>query len=391
MVKKIIIISSNFYPDIGPGAFRTTLMAEELLKFRNCEVTVITQEPNRYENVPYNKDKLYKNNFFKTCNVIRYKKINFFYFDKSRYLNYLIFFFKVLLSNKTKDCDIIWTTSSRFFTMLLAFLCKRKNTNLYIDIRDLFIDNISEIYFKKKFTFIFKILKFFEKLIYKKSKINLISPGFNNYLDNYNVTYTSFYHGISDIFYNYYKNNKKERLWYNKSNKILYVGNLGEGQGIHILLPELAKINSNLKITIIGDGKYKSFLEKKIQREKIKNIILIAPMEQKKLLSYYENTDFLLINLNDYSVFNNVIPSKIFEYSVFNKPILSGTVGVSKELLSTKIDKSFFFKPNNSIELNKLILNLSNKSLEIDRDNFVEDYNYRSIIKKYALKIYNNE
>ena len=391
METKITIISSTFYPDIGPGAIRTTLMLDELIKLPNLSITLITQEPNRYNDHLVD-DYLKKDYEYKNLKVIRHKNKKIFGIYKSKIYSYVIFFLNTLFSSEGKNSDILWATSSRFFTLLLAyFFSFNKKTQLYLDVRDLFLHNISEIYHSRIIRLPILFLTYIEKKIVSKAKINLISPGFNFYFDKYKVPYTSYYHGIPEIFYDHnYQISKKKKIWQNKSNKILYVGNIGEGQGLHIIVPDLAKQNPNLKITLIGDGKYRKHLLNKISKENLINIDLIKPLKQADLIKYYEETDFLFLNLNTYKSFKNVMPSKIYEYSIFQKPILYGTDGVSKDFISKNIDKSFFFEPNNAKSLNDILLSLLNKTMKIDRSKFINNSRYKNIIKNYSRFILKN-
>ena len=120
------------------------------------------------------------------------------------------------------------------------------------------------------------------------------------------------------------------------------------------------------------------------------NIELIKPLKQADLIKYYEETDFLFLNLNTYKSFKNVMPSKIYEYSIFQKPILYGTDGVSKDFISKNIDKSFFFEPNNAKSLNDILLSLLNKTMIIDRNKFINSSRYKNIIQNYSRFILKN-
>ena len=78
------------------------------------------------------------------------------------------------------------------------------------------------------------------------------------------------------MFFDHYENSKtKSKLWENKNNTITYVGNIGEGQGLHVLLPKFAKLNPNLNIVIIGDGKYKENILLKIKEQNLNNIFYV--------------------------------------------------------------------------------------------------------------------
>lgn len=387
MVKKIIIISPHFYPDIGPASIRSTLIAEELSLQNNVEVVVLTQFPNRYKNINLYKDDFEKFDKLRNFKIIRFKNYLNHNFFISRYLNFIFFSFRVILF-KEKNIYATFSTSAKFFSNLLGFLFGKKNkSKIFLDIRDLFILNISEIYLK---SLVFKplilMLKLIEIKIYKKSNINIISPGFKNYFKILKINHTNYFHGIPDIFLKYYQSNGFKKEWVNHNNIVTYIGNIGEGQNIHNLFLNLAVINKNFKFRIIGGGKFFDYLKKKIYEEEINNIELIPPMRQSDLINYYTETDFLVTNLNSYESFKLVIPSKIFEYSVFSKPLLLGIDGHAK-LLASNIEASYFFKPNNYIELNSLLNKLKNLTILIDRDNFISNNSYRLNMNKYAKSI----
>ena len=42
------------------------------------------------------------------------------------------------------------------------------------------------------------------------------------------------------------------------------------------------------------------------------------------------NLTFLFLQLNNIKAFENVLPSKIFDYGSYNKPILAGVSGIAK-------------------------------------------------------------
>ena len=127
MVKKITVISSSFSPDIGPGSIRTSQMVEELSRNNKNYITVITQEANRYSSNIVHDDTYSRIQNIKNIKIIRHKKILLFGNYENKYLNYILFFLRVLISNKGRDYDLIWTTSSRFFTIFnLPFQFKKK-------------------------------------------------------------------------------------------------------------------------------------------------------------------------------------------------------------------------------------------------------------------------
>jgi glycosyltransferase involved in cell wall biosynthesis len=258
-------------------------------------------------------------------------------------------------------------------------------------VRDIFIQNISELYFKRKFILynpIIKFLNFIEIKIYKEANLNIISPGFSFFIRSKSDKFSIFTHGIPEIFYDNYfnKNNNSIQNWTNKFNTIVYAGNIGEGQGLHLLIPEFAKLNKNFHIKILGNGNYKNLLLEKSKKLNLNNVEILNQVKQEDLIKIYNEADFLLLNLNDYKVFKFVVPSKIFEYATFNKPILCGAAGITKRFINNNIPNVYFFKPNNAIDLANTLLELD-QNLFINRDNFIKKFKYTNIIDNYMKSL----
>ena len=70
---------------------------------------------------------------------------------------------------------------------------------------------------------------------------------------------------------------------------MLYAGNIGEGQGLEVIIPKLAEsLNDKVKFRIIGDGGKRKKLERALQKLSLNNIELIAPMAQDRLIEEYQ-------------------------------------------------------------------------------------------------------
>ena len=119
-------------------------------------------------------------------------------------LIFIKFFFSVLKITKTKKYDIILATSSRLFTATLgAFIAKRKNAKLYLDIRDLFIDTMKDVLKKSPLKIILPLLSFIERWTFKTAdKINVVSGGFLTHLNNLSLKcdLTVYTNGIDQSF-----------------------------------------------------------------------------------------------------------------------------------------------------------------------------------------------
>jgi hypothetical protein len=92
---------------------------------------------------------------------------------------------------------------------------------------------------------------------------------------------------------------------------------------------------------------------------------MISPIPRDQLIDVYNNADILFLQLHSNNYFNKVIPSKIFEYLIFNKPIVYGLNGTAHEILN-QYEGTYRFNPDDEIELVKVIKSIELKT--VDRD-----------------------
>jgi UDP-N-acetylglucosamine:LPS N-acetylglucosamine transferase len=389
-MKRIVYLSFYFSPDLCAGSFRNSPLALELAKqAKDILIDVYTTLPNRYSTFDANAPE------FEEFNNLRIHRISL-PPHKSGMLDQVFSFLKyykeVSRLNKGKKADLVFASSSRLFTAFLGYRIARKtNIPLYLDIRDIFVDTINDV-FKSQIlkTVLLPVLKFIESITFNYAKhINLISGGFKEYFQKYKKSKFSFYsNGIDNEFLidnNIALNNNSGSA----KKVIVYAGNIGEGQGLHKIVPQTAKLLGNrFEFLIIGDGGAKSLLQKEIEEAGINNVILKNPINRKELQNVYSSADYLFLHLNDYPAFRKVLPSKIFELATFKKPILAGVSGFSAQFIIDEINNSFVFNPCDSIALANHLLN-SEEILNIDRSDFIQKFKRSIINEKMATSILN--
>jgi glycosyltransferase involved in cell wall biosynthesis len=219
------------------------------------------------------------------------------------------------------------------------------------------------------------LLKLIEKKTFNYAKhINLISGGFKSYFSKFSNTEFTFYtNGIDEQFLETIPIiEKSEKVGYRKT--IVYAGNIGEGQGLHKVIPQAAKeLGSKFEFIIIGDGGTKKVLQDEIENLSILNVVLKKPVNRKELQGIYSNADYLFIHLNDYPAFRKVLPSKIFELATFAKPIIAGVSGFAAEFIKNEVSDSFVFDPC-KVEQLVSFLSSDKPSDSIDRKEFKLKY-----------------
>lgn len=398
--KKLLVLSLYYYPDIGPGPTRVKSIIDTLNKNKFSEINLITSYPFRYPDykLPYDNFKILNNLTSKNYDLYKHENLKIYRIKLKQHKNtmssqifsYFKFFYYVLILSIKIKPNLIFATSGRLMTAFLAYLISIINrSKLIVEFRDIFSFGIKNHNFFKINVLNIFFSKFFlciEKLILKKSvKVNFVSREFKNYFNiNFNNKYKFYPNGIDEEFNNF---NFKKKI--KEFNNILYIGNIGEAQNLHNFLPIFStflKKDNNIKV--VGSGGGKKFLLNNLNSLKIKNIKVFDPIPKIELLNLYKNADILLLNLADKEVFKSVIPSKIYEYIITNKPIMIGCKGEIEKFRKYS-NNLYFFNPSDpksaSEALEKII---RNKKKNITSDDFKKRFSRKNISKKIVNDIY---
>jgi len=381
-------LSFYFPPDYCAGSFRANGLKNAFLRRKDLDtLLILTTYPQRYGHIK-NVSLIEKTNNLIIRRVKTPEHNNKFYRQIYNFFVYSIFCFSYALKNR-KSFDCIFITSSRFGTAFLGYLLSMLlNKPFYSDIRDIFSDSLNSIsklnnYFGK---IIKGIVKKLEIVVLSRAKwVNFVSPGFVNYFKEIpNAKITIHTNGIDDIFIKNYSNTLKNKPKNNQLPlKLIYTGNIGYGQGLEkITLPIAKHFKDKIEFNIIGDGSALDLLLKCIQEDSIDNINIIPPMDRTHLIKYYNEADVLFLHLNDIPAFKRVLPSKIFEYSTFNKPILAGVAGASKTFLMENLKGANIFSPGeyrSAITLIEKFINNRSEESGIDNTVFIKKYDRKLI------------
>lgn len=389
MQKRVLFLSFYFEPDLCAGSFRNSPLAYELglqAKQKDIHIDIITTLPNRYSS--YTKEaanKEVKDNV--SINRIRIPKHQSGIKDQIN--SFKTYYTAVKKIVKQEKYDLVYASSSRLFTAFLGYrIAKSKSIPLYLDIRDIFVDTIKDV-FSNSFikAGVLPFMKYIEKKTFGyASHINLISEGFKGYFKKYAGTNYSYYsNGIDPEFLHIPKFIPQHNSSSVKT--ILYAGNIGEGQGLHRVIPVAAKkLGQNYKFKVIGDGGAKEKLLNAL--DTLSNVEILPPVNRTELIDEYNKADFLFIHLNDYDAFKKVLPSKVFELGVFPKPLIAGVNGYARQFIEENLQGTILITPCDGEQLAEKIKGL--KSYEtIDRSEFIESYTREKINKDMAESILN--
>ena len=390
-MKRIVYLTFYFKPDLCAGSFRNSPLALELsyqAKLKNTIIDLYTTSPNRYitfkENAPEYEE-------FDNLRVHRIKLPSHKSGMIDQVLSFSKFYWEVRKMNSSKKADLVFASSSRLFTAFLGYkIAKKSKAPLFLDIRDIFVDTMSDVLKPSVFKpIIISFLKHIENKTFNYANhINLISEGFKEYFSKFkNKSFSFFSNGIDNEFLK--NDNSLNQIKNGNTRLIVYAGNIGEGQGLDKIVPQAAKkLGNNFTFLIYGDGGAKNKLQKEIDNLKVENVILKDPVSRFELKNIYNTADYLFLHLNDYSAFKKVLPSKIFELATYPKTIIAGVSGYSAGFIKKEVPNSYVFNP---CDIRSLVGFLENDktSSNFDRKEFKTKFSRSTINKQLSANIIN--
>lgn len=391
---KILVLSFYYPPDLSAGSFRTGHLVQALRHQAGaaCDITVLTTVPNRYHSfraeVPG----------FEEHEGVRIQRIELpthrgGFVSQARAFAVYAKAVRNLVVGLSPD--VVYATSSRLMTAVLgASVAHRVNAPLYLDIRDIFVDTIGDVLWWPLAAATQPVFAALESYaIRSASTVNLVSKGFQRYfIDRYpGQRYTFFSNGIDPEFLTPMEpdaNGEPTPAGSDESRvlRIVYAGNIGDGQGLHAIIPQLARqLEGKASFIIIGDGGRKADLCRAVAAAGCSNVAIRDPVGRDCVRREYAAADVLFLHLNDYDAFAKVLPSKVFEYAATGKPILAGVRGYAAEFLKSEVSNCGVFHPCDSREALDALACLERKT--VPREGFISRYARTAICERMARDI----
>lgn len=343
----ILFVTDNFPPEVNAPASRTYEHCKEWVA-RGAKVTVITGFPNfpigkvfdGYQNSIYSNE---------TMDGIEVRRVWTYIAENKGFLkrtcDYLSFMFAAILASFfIKKVDIIVGTSPQIFTVCAAYVISRiKNRPWVFELRDIWPESIQVVGGIKNLR-ILKILQALEVFLYRKaSHIVVVTNSFQRYLEGLGIEsqkITVIRNGINlDHFYPRDKcASLIDALDLQGKFVVGYIGTIGLAHNLDVLL-NAAKLLAldhkwqNIQFLIVGEGAEKFKLTQRIERESIGNVAILGGVSKEDVVNYYSILDAAVIHLKKDPLFEQVIPSKLFELVGQAIPILHGVQGESAQLV----------------------------------------------------------
>ncbi len=400
---KILFLTFYYPPDLCAGSFRAKSLVNAIqgMAGKDFQIEILTTMPNRYSSF--------------LSHVREYEAVGGLIIrriplpshqsgmvDQAR--AFLAFARGVLRETRGRKWDVVIATSSRLMTAALgAWIAKHSGSPLYLDIRDLFTNTMSDLLNGSP---LWVLLSIFRKLeswaLNSASRVNVVSSAFLDHVQAIapQHKYRLFTNGIDDVFLDVDFSGKRRGyvgfpfgiLLDDSGLKslplVLYAGNMGDGQGLHNVLPKAAKLlEGKARIRLIGDGGRRIELKRALSNASVSNVELLDPVPRSQLYAHYREADILFLHLNDHPAFLKVLPSKLFEYAAIGKPVLAGVAGYAADFIRQEIKGAEVFKPCDAEGMAKAFERLLVSQIPIDRAAFCAKYARKNIMRDMATDI----
>ncbi len=307
---RILYITYFFPPEIGAASVRAGDMVKILLDMGN-EVDVLTSLPH----YPYGKVYSdYKDTFFNAKVHIVNSQLSSNSDSTLKRLKAQYDFFKKAKSFNAEGYDVVISTTPPLFASWLGHIFSKRHKIYHVlDVRDLWPESVVETGMISKYNPMVLYAYHISKKIIKNA--NLIISPVKGILKRYPNKKTIFIpNSLQPL--------KEPKLNHNSKLKCIYAGTIGHMQNVGLLN---SLKGDNFEISVIGAGK---------NVEKLKDVNYLGPMSREDTVDHINNSDVgLVLMKHNKDFFKDALPSKIFEYITYGKPIISNLFGETADFL----------------------------------------------------------
>jgi len=392
---KICIVVDDYMPySIKVGAKMMHELACELVS-QEHEVSVITPNAQQKEKVVSSAFDNVTVHTFKSGEIKNVSKVKR-AINESLLSFYAWRYTKEVLKNNPHNL-IIYYSPTIFFGPFIGKLKKLWGAKTYLVLRDFFPQWTIDNGMLSKNSPITKYFQFFEKINYNAADtIGVMSAKNLEWFQSYYKTNIPL-----EVLYNWANvgavssNGNKYKKMLGIEDKIVYFygGNLGHAQDMMNIVRLAKNMKSEKKayFVLVGSGDEYSLIEKAIKEEKMKNVSLLASVNQEEFKQMLAEFDVGLFTLNKNHKTHN-FPGKLLGYMVQELPIL-GSINAGNDLqniieqykagfISINGEDQFFYENAKKLLDETLRLQIGQNGKKLLADKFSVENAVNQLIKR---------
>lgn len=343
---RIAYVSQYFPPEVGAPAARVHEFAREWVRLGH-DVTVLTGFPHHPTGVKARRDRgvLTRRERVDGIDVVR----SYVYATKNkgtvrRMASYASFMASAMAVGACRlgRPDVVIATSPQLLTAAAGyFLARLLRTPFVFEVRDLWPETILAIDAMDD-NFVVRQLKALARFLYQRcDRIVTVGEGYRQQIhEGYGIDLTKMaiiHNGIdTDLFVPGPRDNsiRDEYGWGNRF-VAMYLGTHGMCHGLGRVLEaaEQLRHRSDILFAFVGEGAEKAELETRASALGLRNVQFIDQQPKHRVPLFYAACDVGLVTLRDTPLFQEVLPSKIFEYLGMERSIILSVDGEARRLV----------------------------------------------------------
>ena len=174
---------------------------------------------------------------------------------------------------------------------------------------------------------------------------------------------------------------------------LLYVGTHGMAHALHVVLEAALQFRDDPRklFVFVGEGARKEQLKRRAAELHLDNVQFIDQQPKTRIPLFYAACDIGLVTLRNTPLFQDVLPSKIFEYLGMQRPVILSVDGEARRLVQDA-GSGVFVPPEDAAALADAIRSLAEQpalleSMGRSGRRFVETHYRRETLAKEYLEL----
>ncbi len=333
---KILIVTQYFYPE----TFRVNTLCEELVN-RGHDVTVLTGYPQ------YPQGKIYEGYGFRKpydteWNGARIERIKMRPRGKTWFgmlLNCYTFIAegKKWVRRCTEKYDAVYVFEVSPATVGLPAVAYKKKfgTPIFFNVQDLWPENVEIVLGIHNSLIIGAINKIMAKIYSASDWILCSSNSFVEAIAERGVKRDKIVFWPQFCAKPNFENVTKPECYSKDHFNIVFTGNLGEAQGLDLLVDAAVKLReTNVRWYLVGDGRDRKRLEKRVSENNLEGVVtFIGRVSEEEANRYIHFADCAYLSFKKCELFEMTLPAKLQSYMACGTPILAAAGGESARIV----------------------------------------------------------